>query len=262
MTRVESGIKAGPFTIRFIQGQNVKLLVGRNDRGELPHLTISWRNPTGEIDIHLTTRIKGGLDHYETLGKISESEATKFAEEFGARLGIFLQPRIDHLRKIRPGWLARKGYWIMHLSNDTQNRLIETLAPKKKHHGKWTRFIEDNVFEQLGQSEEFVDSFYHPSVLHELAGLGCREVVFATSTHRKRRGRLIGLCLMVRPNGQRYWTRIDKLTQLMLRMSEEFFADCVGRFVPAGTWERIHSALRLDEIGIALHGTRSRSAAN
>jgi hypothetical protein len=148
----------------------------------------------------------------------------------------------------------------MHLSSDTQNRLIEKLAPRKKHHRKWTRFIEDNVLEQLGQSQEFVDSFYHPSVLHELAGLGCREVVFATSIHRRRRGRLIGLCLMVRPNGQRYWTRIDKLTQLMLRMSEEFFADCVRRFVLAGAWERIHSALKLDEIGIALDGTRSRSA--
>lgn len=56
--RIENGWKLGGLTIRVIQGHNKKLLISRNDRGDLPHLTISWGNASKEFDVHLTTRVK------------------------------------------------------------------------------------------------------------------------------------------------------------------------------------------------------------
>jgi hypothetical protein len=256
MTRSESGVKIGKLTIRLIQSHNVKVLVGRNDRRDLPHLTVSWKNPTGEIDIHLTRRVKGGEEHHESLGKITESDLDKVAEAFGTQLGMSMQSRMGELRKIRPGWLARNGYWLSHLSKDAQSQLIESLAPKKKRHGKWTRSIEDDVLEQLALSQEVADSIYHPAMLHNLSALDCHEVVFAQATRRKRRGRLIGLCLIVKPNGRRYWTRIDKLTQVMLKLSEEFIGSSIKQLLPSDTWSKIHNGLKLDEVGIDANGSR------
>lgn len=254
--RSESGVKVDKLTIRLIQSHNAKVLIGRNDRADLPHLTVSWRNPSREIDFHLTRRGKGGEEHHESLGRISESDLAKAAEAFGAKLSKSMQSRIGELQKVRPGWLARNGYWLLHLPKDVQDELIDSLAPKRKRHGKWTRVVEDDVFEKLAQSPEIMDSIRHPTVLHDLSVMGYRGPIFAQSMRRKYRGRLIGLCLMVKPDGRRYWARIDKLTQDMLRLSEAFIGSSIKGLLPDDTWLKIHSGLRLEEIGLGSDGNQ------
>src|SRR5437870_5323242 len=160
--RIENGWKLGGLTIRVIQDHNMKLLISRNDRGDLPHLTISWGNASKEFDVHLTTRVKGGEEHHERLATIPEADLEKAAESFGAGLALSMQSRMAQLRKVRPGWLARNGYWLLYLPQAVQDKLIESLAPRVKRHGKWTREIKQDVFERLAQAQEFLDSIHHP----------------------------------------------------------------------------------------------------
>jgi len=255
--RSESGLKIGQFTLRLIQSHNAKLLVGRNDRADLPHLTISWGNPSREIDFHLTRRVRGGKEHHEPLGTISESDLAKAAESFGANLSQSLQSKIIDLRKVRPGWLARNGYWLMHLPIEVQDRLIDSVAPRNKRHGKWTRVVEDNVLEKLAQSQEMMDSIHHPTALHDLSVMGYQGPIFAQSMRRKYRGRrLLGLYLLCKPDGRRYWVRIDKLTQDMLKLTEEFIESSLKSLLPEDTWHKIQSGLRLEEVGSDIDGNR------
>jgi hypothetical protein len=179
--RSESGLKIGKLTLRLIESHNTKLVIGRNDRADLPHLTISWRNPTAEIDIHLTTRVRGGAVYHEPLGRIAESDLARVADSFGEELSKALVSKITTLRKVRPGWLARNGYWLLHLPEGMQDKLVNNLAPKSKRHGKWTRVVETDFLEKFAHSSEVTDSIYHPSVLHELA-----RIVFADQSSHNR----------------------------------------------------------------------------
>src|SRR5258708_4454483 len=167
--RSEGGCKIGGLTIRVVQHHNTKLLITRNDRGDLPHLTISWANASKEFDVHSTTRVKGGEEHHERLATIPEADLEKAAESFGAGLALSVQSRMAELRKVRPGWLARNGYWLLYLPPAVQDKLIESLAPRVKRHGKWTREIKQDVFERLAQTQEFLDSIRRPHVLHDLS---------------------------------------------------------------------------------------------
>lgn len=51
-----------------------KLVVFRTDGTDLPHLTCSWNNPTGDVDLHLTPVSPRDNDDRESLLKIQESE--------------------------------------------------------------------------------------------------------------------------------------------------------------------------------------------
>lgn len=258
--RSERGLKIGKLTLRLIESHNTKLVIGRNDRADLPHLTISWKNPTAEIDFHLTTRVRGGDVYHESLGKIAESDLARVADSLGEELSKALVSKISALRKVRPGWLARNGYWLLHLPEGMQDKLVNNLAAKSKRHGKWTRVVETDFLEKFAQSSEVTDSIYHPSVLHDLARIGFSGPILTQSTRRKRGKRLIGLCLMANPDDRRYWARIDRLTQDILKLSEGFITSSIKKLLPGDTWLKIQSGLQLDEVGINADGNRPSGA--
>jgi hypothetical protein len=115
-TRIEDAFRAGNLTIRLVQGRNVKLFIFRNDRSELPHLTISWRNPSKEIDIHFKKRTKGGREHHDPIAIILESDFSKAYESFQVALLKVMALNIDELGKIKHFGCVMKAQPILLLA--------------------------------------------------------------------------------------------------------------------------------------------------
>ena len=251
-TRIEDAFRVGNLTMRLVQGRNIKLFLFRNDRSEPPHLTISWRNASKEIDIHLKKRMRGGQEHHEPITIIPESDFGKAYESFSLLLFKIMTSNIDDLVKVKPGWLARKGYVILHLPDDVQKQLIQKLAPKQKRHGKWAFVLNEGLLEAVNELQELTSHIYHPAVLHALAAIGCNGPVFAECVRRKRKGRLMSLQLITRPNGQRFWVRTNDLVGKMMKVSGEFITSSFKQLLPGDAWAKIHNELHLNELGINL----------
>ena len=247
--RSENGIRAGNLTIRLVQGRNIKLIISRNDRKELPHLTISWQNPSKEIDVHLKKRTPGGHEHHQPIATIPEYDFARVLESFGSELLRVIALSIDKVRKVRPGWLARNRYVLLYLPDDVQELLIQRLAPKQRRHGKWTHIVNKDVLENMEHLQEINNSIYHPAMLHELAALGYSGPVFAECIGSKYKHRLMSLQLVNKSNGRCCWVRTDKLARELMNMSEGFIVSSLKQLLPNDSWLMVHNELRFDEIG-------------
>jgi len=248
--RSDDGLKIGVLSIRLVQGRNTKLIIFRNDRGDLPHLTISWGNLSGEVDLHLKKRLPGGREDHEPVATIQESRVAMTFRSFGLELLRLTTHNMYSLPKVRPGWLARNGYVISYLPEDAKAQLIQKVAPNQRRHGKSTRVVQWDVIEVLGQSPELNDNIYHPAILHDLVAIGWRGHVFAEIVRGNRKGRLMALQLLTKPNGTRVWVRIDNLAKAMMKASADFLGSSFRELLGEEAWTRIHYALRLNEIGL------------
>src|SRR3712207_2500884 len=106
------------------------LQIGRQERklflmdGRYPmlHLTVSWNNPSGEIDIHLTRELPDKTKLYGPIFKFTETTVTNFLNSmvprFEAEFTSLAVPLLREIRPIRPGWLGRKGYPIFWLPEE------------------------------------------------------------------------------------------------------------------------------------------------
>ncbi len=91
-----------------------KLVVFRTDRTDLPHLTCSWNNPTGQVDIHLTAVSPRDNDDRESSLKIQESELkARFRGLVGQIIVLVLGSPIQLVWGVHPRWLAARGYMLL-----------------------------------------------------------------------------------------------------------------------------------------------------
>jgi hypothetical protein len=245
----ENGLRIGNLTMRLARGRNMKLYVFRNDRKELPHLTISWQNPSKQIDIHLTKRTPSGNKNHQPIAKISETVLKEACEHLVSEMLKIITANIDKVRKVRPGWLARNGYVVLYLPNDVQERLIQEFVPKQKRHGKWTHIVDKELITGRKQPQVVIDGLYHPTILYKLAELDYREPLFAVCGHRKFRKRLISLMLAIKPTGRPCWVRIDNLAKEMMKKVEELMIFSIKQMLPNNAWETIQGELYFDELG-------------
>lgn len=249
----ENRIKVRELTIEVRQGHNTKFMVFRNGRKDIPHLTISLGNPTKEIDVHLTTRTSGGQENYREISKIPESDFAKLYGSFEPDFLKSIDVNVRKIRKVRPGWLARKGYGILYLSDEAQDQLINKIAPTRKRKGKWECVIDVEALVNIHQLQEFTKYIFHPSALHDIAAQGCNGPVFA-GCYRRRKRHLMSLRLVTKPNGRPYWIRTDHLARNLLSISGTFTLLCLKRLIPDGSWSLIRDELRLGEIGFDMAG--------
>lgn len=250
--RIDHGLRVGNLTVRLVKGRNVKLVVFRNDKKELPHLTISWQNVSNEIDMHLTRRTSVGNKNHppqQSIAAIPESVLKKACESFVAKMVTVMVLNIDKVQKVRPGWLARNRYAILYLPNYIQEQLIQKLVPERKRHGKQTRTVDkDVIMKRINLLQEVRDGLYHPSILHELAELEYREPLLAVSWRKKCNHRLIPLMLATNPYGRHCWVRIDNLAKKMMNNIEKMFITSLKEILPNNVWATVHTELHLDEI--------------
>ena len=87
------------------------LVVFRTNRTDLPHLTCSWNDPTGEVDLHLTPVSPRDNDDRESLLKIQESELkARFHDLVREIIELVLRSPIQMVWGVHPKWLAAGGY--------------------------------------------------------------------------------------------------------------------------------------------------------
>jgi len=118
-----------------------KLVISRRSRPELAHLTVGWGNRSGETDFHLTYGHEGAMagerekDHKPLF--VVTPEMLQLA---GQAIEPFLRNEalpflLNHFRRYRPGWLARRGYMVLLAGEQHFRGLVERVAPKagRKH---------------------------------------------------------------------------------------------------------------------------------
>lgn len=143
-----------------------KMVIARRNRAGSPHLTLSWANQSGEIDLHLTsTRTVITSSGHRAVEKLHQP-LLRISENDLARAGtamerLFHRHYLAHLahdyRRYRVGWLQRKGYYVSLQSEKDISEWIRSIAPriKRKHRLNLARdlasdrlpaFLRENVY--------------------------------------------------------------------------------------------------------------------
>src|ERR1044072_2666309 len=240
-------LKFGQLTFEIRKGRNIKFQVFRNERPELPHLLISFGNPTKEIDIHLTHRTAGGKVEYHSIGKVPESAIGQLFESIEPKIRETVLQHASNLRRVRPGWLTRHGYIVCYLNAEVESKVIDFLAPKRKHHSKLERVLREAGLEEYLNTELARETVFLPSVLHELKRLNYAHPIMIARVRGKLRPRLGGVCLFRTNKGNLQWVAIHELTKKLMPLGQ-LVIDQLRKLVPEDKWQVLLEGLGLDEV--------------
>lgn len=248
----KSRLKVHKLTVEFRKERSAKLIIFRNDRNDTPHLTISWENPSKEIDVHLKSRSLGNQESHRELAVIHEREFVKLLTSMKPTFLKSVSLNQSKIRKVRPGWLGHRGYAVFYMDDNEKSRMIDRIAPLRKHHGKWERIPDLRAFDEWVHSPEAINSIYHPSILHDIAADGCEESIIAGRIRGRHKPQFIPLRLVRIPDGRSFWIRFDGLGESMAVVSETFIFSCLKLLLPGDAWAAIFNELHLDEVGLEL----------
>jgi hypothetical protein len=148
--------------LRVVLGSH-KLVVCRGDRGDTPHLTISWGNATGQVDFHLTWERRQGKERYEPLFQIDAQALLELFSGLSERLVAAMVGAFEQgLRPVSARWLADNGYYIFVPDEAHVAQLREEFAPftKKKY-----RIDVERMSQPTAALRLYEDSLYHPACL-------------------------------------------------------------------------------------------------
>jgi hypothetical protein len=111
-----------------------KLVVFRTDRRDLPHLTLSWNNPTGEIDLHLTPAKPKNANDRDSIARFQQAELILFFESLGQRFGDTVAHRLLKLfRPIKPDWLRKNHYKLYQPEGGSLEEWLRKGFPKSRN---------------------------------------------------------------------------------------------------------------------------------
>jgi len=216
------------------------------------HLTISWGNKSGEVDIHMTRVVPDAPKLYSSIIKINESDIKRFAEwtegTFAPQITSSLYSYLGRTKSIRPGWLRRRGYLVFWVPKNEQEHLI--IDKLIKRHKKRAFRLYSNAFLNLNVSDAFEEHLYDPSILHFLArenGDGWIQAVPLIG-RRKNRRKNLSLKFVNFPEGGRGWIAIDSLVPELTKVFEPLNQYLVNEMPK--TLTRVFDELRLNELGI------------
>ncbi len=90
-----------------------KLVFGRRDRPELPHLTVMLETASGEVDIHLNYEQRPKDERYEPVVKRPFKELIDAYTNVMAPLAAEFQATVvTAFKPVTPGWLRRRRYLV------------------------------------------------------------------------------------------------------------------------------------------------------
>ncbi len=239
--------RIGAITVELRQGSNTKLLILRNDRSDLPHLLISFGNLSKEVDIHLKRRITGGEEQLTTVAKVSEVAITTALQEFEPRFKEIALQHLGNIRPVRPGWLGRKGYVVSYLTADSEQKLVDMLAPKRKYHSKWERVLRSAGLDDFVQSDLPGQMIFLPSVLHELRSIQYSRPVMVHRIRGGHRPAMTALRLGPDRYGRLKWFPMHKALN-DLRTFGESVVEQIKQLLPQDKWNLIRDELHLQEV--------------
>jgi hypothetical protein len=104
------------------------------------HLTISYRNASGDLDMHLKREsVAPGEDPYTPLARVSKERLKHAGERINVIGERIAESMLAHWRSVRPGWLERQGYLLTILpkepSAEMLRDILQPFAPRR-YHGK------------------------------------------------------------------------------------------------------------------------------
>ena len=171
-----------------------KLVVGRKRASGGIHLTISYGNASGELDLHLKREpVAPGEDPYIPLARIAPDRLTRASAHFNAVGERIASSMSGHWRRVRPGWLARNGYLVTLFEKEpsakTRREVLLPLAPRR-HHGKHQVTLAP--LKDPAYLAQFADNLFHPAILRELDPSTVQQPIRAISAKRGRPPLLIG----------------------------------------------------------------------
>lgn len=239
MTNAVSAIVFG--RIGFDVGPR-KLVVFRTDRTDLPHLTCSWNNASGEVDLHLTPTSPCDGEHREPLLKIQESELKgRFRDLVGRIVTLVSRSPIQIVWGVHPKWLAARGFVLLGPTNQPFSEWFHNALQKRR--GKYR--LDERIFRRMPKM-----GVYTPTA-RNFAKLGSDGQMHAVCTKGSHRRTVLMLARLDSAALAAPWVAFDFLDLLNVvrkferrRIIREWFAS----FAPA-VWDRTHAALRLDELG-------------
>lgn len=218
-----------------------KLVVFRCDRKELPHLTVSWNNPSGEIDIHLTPPAPRSADDRESVAKFQASALDDFFSSLGWEVFVAVKDYyLEVVWPVRPQWLRRNHYKLVRPKGVSVDEWLHRSAPKSR--GKH-RF-DPQAFRNMPRHV-----LAQPTT-RRLKELREQKQVWVVGTRGQYKGNALVLHYSTWRDGRPAWLAVDydDATEFITRVRDLFS----GRFehLASAQWQRVYEALLLEEIGL------------
>jgi hypothetical protein len=220
--------------------QERTLVVRRIDREDLPHLTVSWNNPSGEIDVHLTPLHPKDDSDRESIAKIPETELSAYLQSLSKRfLRVARTSLLQIIWSVGASWLARNNYFLIGTTGESIEHWLRRVVPKQR--GKY-RF-DVGVFKK---NPEMI--LHHPSA-RRFSELGAQGQIFAICRKGQEKGRLLILMPLSWPEGPLTWVAYDyRDVRRLVKAAKELLNRDVGKLAPT-QMNRIQQVLRLKEVG-------------
>lgn len=220
-----------------------KAVVFRVDHPNLPHLTFSWENLSGEIDVHLTPAAASDYSTRQSILRIQESEfKVRLASLIRECLELVSQSPIQIVWGVQAKWLVSHGYVLIGPKSEPVRMWLQRALPKER--GKYR--LDERVLQRMPKMD-----FYNPTV-RRMTGLAGDDQVYAVCTKGRERGRMLALQRMSCGPVSTTWVGLDvadiaALVQVVKR--KKILPNWFASMAP-GAWNRISRALRLGEIGL------------
>lgn len=198
--------------------RNTKLLFcTKNARS---HLTVSWNNPTREVDVHLTERTKGDHTNYQTLGPIPEAQLADLMTLFESEMQKTLMNAIrqELIYRVQPDSLEKDGYVVVVLSEQLQEEIKDAIAHKKN---EYTPILDMTALKNISQSKSMRGETQPPAILHSLAAQRHTKLILAQ--RRGRKSHLVFLHLVANQDEEPYWLAMEvQYLEELMRLSRRF----------------------------------------
>lgn len=217
-----------------------KLVVFRTDRDDLPHLTLSWNNPSKEIDLHFTpVHTKDDQDR-ESIIKIPESTVADFFISLGHQFATVVTTDILKLFfPVRGEWLRRNYYRVLQPGGKSLEQWLLLSVPKVR--GKYRADM--NTLGEIPRQ-----SLRQPTT-QRLIELRAERQVWAVCTKGSDKGRTLVLHYMAWRPGVFSWVAVDyDDAPEFCGAFQNVLAEPMDKLVTSAI-QKVRVELRLEEIG-------------
>jgi len=218
-----------------------KLVIFRTDRTDLPHLTCSWNNPTGEVDVHLTPVSPRNNDDRESVLKVQEAELKARVHDLVRQIiAPVLGSPIQMVWGVNPKWLAARGYLLVGPMTEPVSTWFQRAIAKRR--GKYR--LDERAFKQMPKM-----GLYKPTA-RQFANLGTEGQMFAVCTRGSERRTILILARLDFSPSCATWLAVNfaDLSSLVKAMQRRrVIARWFASFAPEA-WERVYAALQLHQL--------------
>jgi hypothetical protein len=218
-----------------------KLVVFRTDRNDLPHLTLSWNNSSGEIDLHFTPAHPRDKNDRDSIMKVPQTHLAEYFIALAEQFAYLVTTRVFELFfPVRGDWLRKNRYKVLQPRGESFEDWIVRVSPKLR--GKYRTDIKS-----LRKIPKH--SLRQPTT-QRLIELRSMKQVWAVCTQGRDKGRVLVMHYMRWGTGVMTWVAVDYDDAPEFSVAfEQLIGEPVDTLI-SDTILRIRNELCLEEIGL------------